>query len=182
MARVQRIMIIGGPGAGKSTLARKLGQLTGLPVIHLDKLFWRPGWVSVSREEMNAAATQAARQDRWVIDGNYAGSWPYRVSRAQLIIFLDMPRGLRLRRILWRRLTSFGQVQPDMGEGCPERFDPEFWDYAKNFDRDERPRQARLVAECHERGYPRCVILRSPAAVDWFLKAYPKSFAQVNAT
>lgn len=181
MSKVQRIMIIGGPGSGKSTLARQLGRLAGLPVVHLDQLFFRPGWVEVSKPEMNDRAIKAAQAPAWVIDGNYSGSWPYRVSRAQLIIFLDMPRGLRMRRILWRTVQSWGRVRPDMAEGCPERFDRDFLDYAVNYDRDTRPKQARLIETCRQQGHPRCVVLRNPRAVTWFLKNYAKHFAKTQA-
>ena len=67
---MKRIMIIGCGGSGKSTLARQLGDKTGLPVVHLDQLFWRPGWVHISREEFNAAHREAVMGERWIIDGN----------------------------------------------------------------------------------------------------------------
>lgn len=181
MTAIRRVMILGGPGAGKSTLAGKLGQVTGIPVTYLDQLFWRPGWVSVSDAQMTAAAHEAARAERWIIDGNYSSTWPYRVSRADLIVFLDLPRGTRLRRILWRILTGFGRVRPGMADGCPERFDRAVWDDACNFDRDVRPELRALIAQCRDRGTPRCVILRSPAAVEWFVAAYPGRFGTGRA-
>ena len=59
---MERIVIIGCGGSGKSTLARQLGEMTGLPVIHLDKLFWRPGWVHISPEEF--AEVYRAKHER----------------------------------------------------------------------------------------------------------------------
>lgn len=177
MAQIQRIMIIGGPGSGKSTLARKLGEITGLPVVHLDRLFWRPGWVQISKDQMNQDCLSAAQTERWIIDGNYVATYAYRVSRADLVVFLDMPRGLRLRRILWRVLMGPFRARPDMAEGCPERIDGEFWEYARNYDRDRRSREATLMVECHERGAPRCVVLRNPQAVQWFLSVYDTKFS-----
>ena len=177
MVQVQRIMIIGGPGSGKTTLARRLGGLTGLPVVHLDKVSFRPGWVPVPREDLNAKAILAAHEEQWIIDGNSSETWPYRASRAHLILFLDLPRGARLRRIFWRTLTTLGRTRAGMAEGCPERFDRDVWISAREYDVEQRKKPLALIEDCRRRGRPRCVVLRSASAVEWFLREYQAQFS-----
>lgn len=71
MTKYRRICILGNSGAGKSTLAAALGDVSGLPVVHLDRIFWKPGWIEVPEAEVRAAMTAAAENDAWIIDGNF---------------------------------------------------------------------------------------------------------------
>ena len=89
---MERIMIIGCGGSGKSTLARQLGEITGLPVVHLDKLFWTPGWVSLSREEFDKVHREAISQEKWIMDGNFDRTIPERLARCDTVIYLDFSR------------------------------------------------------------------------------------------
>ena len=137
---MERILIIGCSGAGKSTLARKLGQLTGLPVVHLDSLFWKPGWVESSREELDARILAAMEDAQWILDGNYCRTLPMRLQRCDHVVFFDFPRWLCLWGVLKRVVSGYGRVRPDMPEGCPERFDWEFLVWIWNFPKNVRPR------------------------------------------
>lgn len=134
---MQRIMIIGGPGSGKSTLARQLGGKLNLPVVHIDPMFWAPGWVQRDPAQTLAMIDAAAAQDRWVFEGNRADHYAGRAKRADLIVFLDLPRVLRLWRILKRRILFHGRTRPEMPVDCPERLDVAFlvevwhWDRRK---------------------------------------------------
>ena len=89
---MERIMIIGCGGAGKSTLARQLGEKLGLPVVHLDQLFWRPGWVNVSREEFDSLHREALAQERWIMDGNFDRTMDARIKRCDTAFSLDFRR------------------------------------------------------------------------------------------
>ena len=135
---MQRILIIGCSGAGKSTLARKLGEKTGLPVVHLDALFWKPGWVESEREVFDARVLAELEKPAWIIDGNYARTLPVRLEKCDTVIYLDFPRWLCILGVLKRVLTTYGTVRPDMPEGCPERFDWEFLKWVWNFNRNNR--------------------------------------------
>ena len=101
---MQRIMIIGGPESGKSTLARSLGQKPGLPVVHIDPMFWAPGWVQRHPRQTQVLIAAAAARDAWIFAGNSSCSYAGRADRAGLIVVPDLPRSLRLWRILHRRL------------------------------------------------------------------------------
>jgi adenylate kinase family enzyme len=76
---MRRILVWGAPGTGKSTLARAIGARLGLPVIHLDAEYWRPGWVAPAQEEWLAQVTALAARDAWVMDGNYSATWHLRL-------------------------------------------------------------------------------------------------------
>lgn len=132
---MNKIMIVGSPGSGKTTLALKLSRLTGIPVIHLDKLFWREGWNHVSREEFDELLKKALSGEKWIIDGNYGRTLDIRLQHADTVIFLACNRLLCLFRVLKRTVISYGKTRFDMGDGCPERFDFEFIKYVWSFDK-----------------------------------------------
>lgn len=144
---MERILIIGCGGAGKSTLARQLGEKLGVPVVHLDKLFWKPGWVERSDEEFDAILAQELEKPRWIMDGNFNRTMPQRMEKCDTIIYLDFGRFACLRGVLKRVLTTYGKVRPDMGEGCPERFDLEFLEWVWNFNKNKRQNYYRLLNE-----------------------------------
>ena len=100
---MQRLAIIGPGGAGKSRLARELGQRLDLPVIHLDDLFWQPGWVEPDRDEWEALNRELVQGERWILDGNYGGTMEIRLAAADTIVFLDPPPMLCIWRVVRRR-------------------------------------------------------------------------------
>lgn len=144
---MRRVMIVGCCGSGKSTLAARLRRLTGLPVIHLDQLFWQEGWVEAAPELFLARLDAAIAGETWITDGNHSRTMDRRLARADTFIWLDYPLFLCLARIFWRILTTHGQVRPDMAEGCPEKFDWEFLKYVWNFPRTHTPRTEALLAK-----------------------------------
>jgi len=141
-------MIIGSGGAGKSTLARQLGKMLDLPVIHLDAVHWQPGWVAMPKDEWCGKVAEMTQGERWIIDGNYGGTLPARLAVADTIIFLDYPWWLCLWRVLRRRVQYHGRTRPDLSPGCPEQLD---WEFLKwvcvDFPRHSRGRILQLVQE-----------------------------------
>lgn len=130
---MNRVMIIGSAGSGKSTLTQKLSNILALPVIHLDKYYWKPNWIPTPNEEWDQVVNEFTMKEQWIMDGNYSRTIDLRISRADLIIYLDMPRWLCLYRILKRRVKYHKKTRPDMNEECPEKIDLEFirwvWKY-----------------------------------------------------
>lgn len=117
---MQRVMIVGQPGSGKSTLARKLGERTGLPVVHIDTIHWQPGWNERSPDEKTRLCLEVEARDRWIFEGGHSTTWENRVARADLLIWIDRSATLRFLRVLRRTLLNRGQSRPDLPENCPE--------------------------------------------------------------
>ena len=143
---MRRVLVIGSPGAGKSTLSHALARRTGLPLHHLDRMFWLPGWVERDRDEGRAELAKVLAQDCWIIDGNYGSTLPLWIARADTVVWLDYPTALCLGRALRRWWMYRGHSRPDMTEGCPERLDGEFLLYILNFRRAWRDRNATALA------------------------------------
>jgi len=99
---MDRILIIGSSGAGKTTLATWLGRRLDLPVIHLDFHYWRSNWTVPLAEEWRARVSELVQGDKWVMDGNFGGSLNIRLPACDTITFLDFPRRISLWRILKR--------------------------------------------------------------------------------
>ncbi|HVF84056.1 MAG TPA: AAA family ATPase [Sphingomicrobium sp.] len=170
---VQRIMIVGQPGSGKSMLAQALGTRTGLPVIHIDKIHWRAGWVERSQAEKTRLCLQAERGECWIFEGGHSTTWPSRLARAELLVWLDRGVMLRLWRVLRRAILGLGRTRPDMAEGCPERLRslPEFVRYIWTTRRSERAKIARLASTAPVT----CPVveLRSDDEVATFIASFP---------
>jgi adenylate kinase family enzyme len=144
---MQRVLVIGSPGAGKSTLSHALAVRTGLPLHHLDKLFWLPGWVERDREEGGAELAGVLAGERWIIDGNYGSTLPMRLARADTVVWLDYSTWLCLGRVLKRWWQFRGRARPDMTEGCPENLNLEFLLYVLNFRRAWQHRNAAALQQ-----------------------------------
>ncbi|MHC4342677.1 MAG: DNA topology modulation protein [Planctomycetota bacterium] len=164
---MRRIAILGCAGAGKSTLALQIGESLGIEVIHLDRHFWKPGWVETPREEWAELQTELLAGESWVADGNYGATLEIRLARADTILFMDMPRRLCLWRILKRRIRYRGRARPDVAPGCPENVDWEFFRWIWNFPKQSRPLTLAKIAQA-EPG-TRVEILKSGGDVRRFL-------------
>ena len=162
---MERVLVIGSPGAGKSTLATAIGERTGLPVIHLDRHYWRPGWTEPDRDQWAAEVAALTAGERWVMDGNYGGTLALRLGRADTVVWLDFPVRLCLARIVRRALRYRGRVRPDMAEGCPEQMSWEFFSYTARFPWGGR---RRIVEKLPAFGGT-LIHLRHPRAVARFL-------------
>jgi adenylate kinase family enzyme len=139
----KRILVVGSGGAGKSTFARALAAKTGLPLIHLDRYYWRPGWQPTPAEEWNAVVMKLCRGQEWIMDGNYGGSLEIRLRRCDAVVFLDFPKIQCLWGVVRRRFGA--RARPDMADGCHERLDLEFLRWIWNYPRVSRPRIIRAL-------------------------------------
>lgn len=166
---MERVAIIGPGGAGKSTLARRLGESTGLPVIHLDREHWRPGWVEPPRDEWSARVLQLAGGERWIIDGNYGGTMEPRLARADTIVFLDFPRWRCIYRVIKRRIVYRDRPRPDMAAGCEEKLDLKFLRWIWDYPATRRPGILALLRAARAEGKT-VVVLRDPRALERWLR------------
>ncbi len=168
-------MVIGQPGSGKSTLARRLSAVTGLPVVHVDHIHWQDGWIERPREEKTRLCHEVEAGEDWIFEGGHSATWDNRMARADLVIWLDLPVGLRFWRVLKRSVIWQGRARPDLPPGCPERFGPEtlpFWRYIWRTRASGRRNIARLRDRAPEG--KRWVHLQSRAEVANFLSGFAK--------
>jgi adenylate kinase family enzyme len=149
---MQRVVILGRGASGKSTLARRLGAITKLPVMELDKLFWQPGLLPTPRESWAAVQERLAGQAQWIMDGDLGpyDDVPVRLRRADTVILLDFS----LVRCAWRAIAR-----------SRERAD--FWRWLVAYRRKYLPLLLQAIAQ-HARAAD-VLILRDPRAVERFL-------------
>ena len=168
---MQRVVVLGPGGAGKSVLAREIGRRTGLPVVHLDPLFWGEGWAPVPAQKARREFRAAIAGDRWIADGNFL--WDERVDedarleRADTVVFLDFPRRICLWRVLARLVRDHRRSRPDLPAGAYEGFDVPLLRWICSYPKTDRPRVLELLAQLPDR--VEVHRLRSPADVRAFL-------------
>jgi adenylate kinase family enzyme len=171
MRKTKRIAIIGNAGSGKSTLARKLQQIVNLPIYHLDKYFWKPNWENPDPAEYKIVHDTLCDQDEWILDGMNLRFLEYRAERAEVIIFLNLPRYSCFWRIFKRVFTYYGSEAPSSAQGCPERINARFikflkwvWDFKKRY-----PGKISELFKKYE-DTKKIYILRSQKEIDQFLE------------
>ena len=129
-----KILVLGCPGSGKSTFARQLQEKTGLPLIHLDNVWWRADRTHISREEFDRALAELLQGERWIIDGNYSRTVEVRLRACDTAFFLDYPEEVCMAGIIAR----VGQNRPDM-PWTESTLDPELVAMVRNYAASDRP-------------------------------------------
>jgi len=136
---MHRVLVIGPGGSGKSWLATRIAEVTGLPLIHLDAHYWRAGWRPTPAEEWREKVSALVARDRWVMGGNYGGTLDIRLAACDTVVFLDLPRRVTIPRVIRRWIHHRGETRPDMAPGCPDRLTWEFMAWLWSYPRRRRP-------------------------------------------
>ena len=136
----KRVAVIGCPGGGKSTFSRALRDRVGLPLYHLDAIYWRDDRTHLSREEFYPLMQEIIARDEWIIDGNYQSTLEWRVAACDLVVFLDFPaevclEGVRARR--WQKRSDMPWVE--------EGDDEEFLAFIRAFESESKPKILELI-------------------------------------
>ena len=157
----KRVAVIGCPGGGKSTFSRALRDRVGLPLYHLDAIYWRDDRTHLSREEFYPLMQEIIAREEWIMDGNYNATLEWRISACDLLIFLDYPAEVCLEGVRARR----GQKRSDM-PWVEEGDDEEFLEFIRAFETESRPRILELIG-----GYPdkAVVVFRTREEADRYL-------------
>lgn len=142
-----------------------------MPLIHLDALYWRPGWEPTPDAEWREKVEALLKADAWIIDGNYGGTLDIRLEACDAVVFLDVPRIVCLWRVLRRQLRHRREVRAELPAGCPERFNWEFVKWIWTYPR--RRRGAILQRLERLKTSKRVFILRSANDVEEFLRGAP---------
>lgn len=166
-SRMKRILVIGSGGAGKSTFARRLARTINVEVIHLDSLYWKPGWVETPKQEWKQTVERIITRDSWIMDGNYSGTLDLRLEACDTVIFLDIARAVCIWRVIKRAVAYRNKSRPDMSEGCPERFDFGFLRWIWNYKKRTRPKIVRMLKEIADN--KKVIWLRTDAEVERYL-------------
>jgi adenylate kinase family enzyme len=176
---VKKVLVIGSPGSGKSVFSSRLGKITGLPVIHLDRLYWRPGWIEPTKDIWRPQLEGLLSRDSWIIDGNYSGTMDVRLEHCDTVIFLDLPRHLCTWRVFKRFLDHRGgQSRADMADGCPEKLDLAFLRWTWRYPERSRPSVMQRLERLN--GKITIVRLRINREVDDFLLSLESKRADEN--
>ncbi|MCK4339248.1 MAG: DNA topology modulation protein [Candidatus Cloacimonetes bacterium] len=142
---MNKILILGSSGSGKSTFAKKLGELLNIEVVHLDLHYWKPNWINTPREEWKEKLKVLLQKDCWIMDGNYASSLDLRLKHADTVIFLNSKRFFCLWRCFKRFVKFRGRVRSDLAVGCYEKFDLEFFKWIWNYPKDIKPHILKML-------------------------------------
>lgn len=130
----QKIILLGCPGSGKSTISKKLRDATGLPLFHLDNIWWKPDKSHISRAEFDQKLEEILSGDRWIIDGDYSRTVEIRFKSCDTVIFLDYSFEECMNGIKER----VGKKRTDM-PWTEQTLDPELVKQVENYERDNRP-------------------------------------------
>ena len=130
----QKIMVIGCSGSGKSTISKKLCDITGLPLFHLDNIWWKPDKSHISREEFDQKLEEILRTDKWIVDGDYSRTYETRFKACDTVIFLDYSTDVCMNGIKER----VGKARTD-APWIEQELDPELVELVENYEKDNRP-------------------------------------------
>ncbi|MBQ6234473.1 MAG: adenylate kinase [Clostridia bacterium] len=131
---MKRVVVTGSPGSGKSVFSVRLHEKTGLPLIHLDNVWWKPDRTHVTREEFDAALADILKEDKWILDGSYSRTFEPRIAACDTVILLDYDTDLCMQGITER----VGQVRPDI-PWTEQTLDPELAELVKTYKQRNNP-------------------------------------------
>lgn len=132
---MKKVIIIGCPGSGKSTFARKLSAITGLPLYHLDMMYWNKDRTTVEKDVFVERLRNAMSEDMWIIDGNYNSTMEMRLKECDTVFFLDYLTQICIDGIESRR----GKARSDIPWVENNDVDVEFVEFVNRFNSDSRP-------------------------------------------
>lgn len=158
---MQKIIVIGCPGSGKSTFSRALRDKLGLPLYYLDMLWHKPDKTTVSREEFDEKLINILKGEKWIIDGNFNRTLEMRVRACDTVFLLDFPVDVCLSGVESR----IGTKREEM-PWVEEEFDPEFKEWIINFPKDKLPYIYQIIEEYKDKNV---IVFKSRAELSGYL-------------
>lgn len=138
---MEKVIIVGCPGSGKSTFGRKLEGVTGLPLFHLDMMYWNEDRTTVPKEVFTKRLKSAMSNSNWIIDGNYSSSMEMRIKECDTVFFLDYSTNVCIEGVRERR----GKYRSDMPWIENDKPDEEFIEFINSFNLKSRPEVIELL-------------------------------------
>ena len=161
---MKKVIVIGCPGSGKSTFARALHNITGLPLYHLDMLNWNADRTTVPKEVFLARLAETIEKDSWIIDGNYGSTMEVRLQACDTVFFLDYPLDVCMDGIMLRR----GKERSDMPWiESEDDVDEEFVEFIKSYNSESRPTVMELLDKYVDK---EIIIFKSRDEAETFLR------------
>ena len=155
---MKKVIVIGCPGSGKSTVSRALHNKTGIPLYHLDMMYWNADKTTVEKSVFLERLSVVLEKDEWIIDGNYGSTMELRMAECDTVIFLDYPLEVCLGGIKERR----GKPRSDMPWIETEE-DAEFIEFIKSYNEQQKPKVLELLEKYSDKNI---IILRSREQAD----------------
>jgi adenylate kinase family enzyme len=167
---LERILIIGGNGCGKTTLAQTLASKLGLPLIHLDMLYWRDNWVNAPKDEFDYLLLKELSKPKWIIDGNMNRTIPLRLKYCDTVIYMDFSRTICVYGAIKRVFKNYGKSRLDMGGYCPEKFDKEKIEFIKSIWKYDKANRKRFYDMLNNESTVHKIVLKNRRQVNMFLR------------
>ena len=158
---MKKVIVIGCPGSGKSTVSRALHNRTGIPLYHLDMMYWNADKTTVEKSVFLERLSTVLEKDKWIIDGNYGSTMELRMAACDTVIFLDYPLDVCLDGIRERR----GKPRSDMPWIETEE-DAEFIEFIRNYNEQQKPKVLELLEKYRDKNI---IIFKSREQADAFL-------------
>ena len=159
---MKRVIVIGCPGSGKSCFATALHEMSGIPLYHLDMMYWNADKTTVERAVFLQRLSDVLKKDEWIIDGNYASTMELRIEACDTVFFLDYPVELCLDGVRAR----LGKPRRDIPWIETEQ-DAEFIEFIKRYGEEQRPRVLELLQRYNDKSK---YVFSGREAADSFLK------------
>ncbi len=154
---MNRVVVFGGTGAGKSTLARAMGERLGIAVCHLDAIYYAPGWQDPAPEAFRARIAEAVAGERWISEGNFIRlTADLKLPRADAVVWIEQPRWRRMWRAVRRGWRDRERDRPDLAPGCRDHVDATLLRDVLKFDREYRP----MIEDALARHAPAALVIR----------------------
>ena len=169
---MERILIIGGNGCGKTTLAQKLATKLDLPLIHLDVLYWRDNWKNASKDEFDELLMKELLKPKWIIDGNMNRSIPLRLKYCDTVIYMDFSRIMCVYGAIKRVVKNYGKSRFDMGGYCPEKFNKEKFEFIKTIWNHDKTNRIRFYDMLNNESAVNIIVLKNRWQVNQFLRRF----------
>ncbi len=159
---MKKVIVIGSPGAGKSTFSRALQAITGLPLFYLDMLFWKADKTTIPREEFHKRLQEVMKQDRWIIDGNYGRTLELRLKECDTVFLFDLP----VETCLQGATARIGKKREDL-PWVEQELDEQFRDWIVEFPKKELPHIFTLLQQYNNKNV---VVFHSHEQVNDYLQ------------